>query len=398
MVERIILAGKYELHQKLGEGACSVVYLAWDRHTERFVAVKAEKNPTEGKDSDILKNEMEMLKMLRHPMLPAVYDFFLEDRCYLVMEYIEGESLHNFIEREGRLSEKQACEWALQLLGLLSYLHGHRPPIIYRDLKPENIIVCPDGDLRVVDFGAALSIGIGCEYIDCIDYEGQYNIKQAGTLGYAAPEQLREDCLYSVADERSDIYTFGATLHHMLTGCSPHMQPYESASMPVRSVNPPLTHDIERIVKKCTAADASMRYLSAEDVKRDLEQINHPDRQKKSSVLRRIEKKVWLADKKATGLLGTGILLCGMLLGGFTFQVKGKEAPLPVTVYNKQGQKLIIRYDSIYRTEGSLVFELEQKLFTGEGIKELGISLTDSETGERQERIFYIQGVEIGVK
>lgn len=388
MVERIILAGKYELHQKIGEGACCVVYLAWDRHTERFIAVKAEKNPTESKDSDILRNEMETLKMLRHPMLPVVYDYFYEDRWYLVMEYIEGESLYNIIEREGKLSEKQACEWALQLLELLSYMHGRKPPIIYRDLKPENIIVCSDRSLRVVDFGAALSMKY--EYDD---YDGQHKTKQAGTIGYAAPEQLSSCSTVYGADERSDIYTFGTTLYHMLTGCNPSMQPY--GIMSVRRMNRILTHDIEHIVKKCTAAEPSKRYQSVEDVKRDLEQMqNYIVRKRHPYILRRIEKKVWLTDKKTIGLWGIGLLLCGMLACSCTLQIKGQEAPLPVTVYNKQGQKLIIRCDSVYRVEGNLVFELEQKLFTEEGIKELGISLTDSETGEKQERIFYIQGIE----
>ena len=86
------------------------------------------------------------------------------------------------------------------------------------------------------------------------------------------------------------------------------------------------------------------------------------------------------------------VLLTGIFISGFAVQVKGQESALPVTVYNKQGQKLIIRYDSVYRVEGNLVFELEQKLFTGDGIRELNISLMNVETGEKQERVFYVQG------
>lgn len=433
MERNIILAGKYELLKQIGEGGCSVVYLAWDRHTERHVAIKAEKsmcgdNVAEvlGNESEVLKNEMEMLKMLRHPMLPAVYDFFHEDRWYLVREYIEGKSLHNIIESEGGLSKKRICEWGMQLLDLLSYLHGHSPPIIYRDLKPENIIVCPDGSLRVVDFGAAFPMQYDCGG----KRQNKYKDKQAGTVGYAAPEQLNAGRFGAGADERSDIYTFGATLYHMLTGCILPKQPYGITSIRHKAVS--MTHKItslsqgidrqgidrqerqgierqvverrgicrqgsdrqgiERIVKKCTASDAAKRYQYVEDVKRDLEQVKYPGRREKPSVLFRIEKQIRLADRKPMGLPGMGILLCGMLAGGFAIQARGHEAPLPVTVYNKQGQKLIIRYDSVYSADGGFVFELEQKLFTGEGIKELGISLTDSETGERQERIFYIQG------
>lgn len=375
---------KYELLEHIGEGGCSVVYLAWDKHIERYVAIKAQKEQEKDKSEEILRNEMENLKALSHPMLPTVYDFFREDRWYLVMEYIDGESLYNIINREGLISEKLSCELAEQLLGLLSYLHGHKPAIIYRDLKPENIIVCTNGRLKVVDFGTAFC----SEY----DYGSNRMEKLAGTMGYAAPEQLLMGSLGHVGDERSDIYNFGATLYHMLTGRVPPVQ--TSGSLSVRKVNPSLTQGIERIVRKCTATDPAMRYQSAEDIKKDLDKIKYHDIQKKSSILRRIERKVWLTDKKVAGLLGIGILLTGILINVFAVQVKGQEAALSVTVYNKQGQKLIIRYDSVYKVEGGLVFELEQKLFEGEETRELCISLTNVETGEKQERTFYLQGSE----
>ena len=377
-----VLAGKYELLEQIGEGGCSIVYLAWDRHIERHVAIKAQKEPEQDLSEEILRNEMENLKELSHPMLPAVYDFFREDRWYLVMEYIDGDSLHNFISQEGRLSEKLSCEWAEQILGLLSYLHGHKPPIIYRDLKPANIMACTDGRLKVVDFGTAFCVRY--------DYDGNASEKIAGTMGYAAPEQLLTGEAGRVADERSDIYNFGATLYHMLTGCAPPAKIHGCLS--ARKVDSSLTQSIDRIVQKCTAIDPSMRYQSVEDIKRDLEKIKYNDRQKKTTILRRIERKVWLTDKKAAGLFGIGILLTGIFISGFTVQVKGQEAALPVTVYNKQGQKLVIRYDSVYKVEGSLVFELEKKLFAGDDMRELSISLTNIETGEKQERIFYLQG------
>ena len=379
-----VLAGKYELLEQIGEGGCSIVYLAWDRHIDRHVAIKAQKEPEKDNTEDILKNEVELLKRLSHPMLPVVYDFFREDRWYLVMEYIDGDSLHNFISQEGRLSEKLSCEWAEQILGLLSYLHGHKPPIIYRDLKPENIMVCMDGRLKVVDFGAAFCVRY--------DYDGYASEKIAGTMGYAAPEQLLTGEADRVADERSDIYNFGATLYHMLTGCIPPAK--MRGCLSARKVDSSLTQSIDRIVQKCTAIDPSMRYQSVEDIKRDFEKIKYQDRQKKTTILRRIERKVWLTDKKAAGLFGIGILLTGIFISGFAVQVKGQEAALPVTVYNKQGQKLVIRYDSVYKVEGSLVFELEKKLFAGDDMRELSISLTNINTGEKQERIFYLQGTE----
>ena len=390
-----ILLGKYELRREIGAGGSSVVYLAWDRHMERYAAVKAEKQPAEPARPDILKKEMEILKALKHPMLPVVYDYFQEIERYLVMEYIHGESLHNLIEREGSISEKQVYKWAIQLSDLLSYLHMQKTPVIYCDLKPENVIVCPDGNLRVIDFGAALRI--------C--YDGKAQERLAGTIGYASPEQLtgmtgNQGGYEARADERSDIYTLGTTMYHMLTGHSPARPPY--GLRPIRCMKPELTRDMERIVEKCTEAEPQKRYQTAMEVKKDLAEQRFSGRRhffrefrrRKRYVLRRMEKQVWLTEKATTGLLAAGLLLCGLFAGLFSIQVKGQEVPLPVIVYNKQGQKVVIRYDSVYSLDGNLVFELERELFKEAGVQELSIGLTDCESGERRERIFYIKGSE----
>ncbi|MBD5458737.1 MAG: serine/threonine protein kinase [Lachnospiraceae bacterium] len=404
-MEGKVLLGKYELCKQIGAGGSGVVYLAWDRHLERYVAVKEEKQPEESERTDILKKEMEMLKALKHPMLPAIYDFFQETEQYLVMEYIQGESLHNFIEREGSIPEEQVYEWALHLAELLIYLHMQKTPVIYRDLKPDNIIVCPDGTLRVIDFGAALRIR----------YDRRGPEQLAGTVGYAAPEQLAGANGHAIpeqltgtveyrnesgtgADERSDIYTLGATMYHMLTGHNPARAPY--GLRPIRYMKPELTRNMERIVEKCTEEEPAKRYQTAEELRNDLKwrrfsgkrHFFREFRRRKQYVLRRMEKQIWLTEKATIGLFMAGFLLCGLFAGLFSIQVKGKETPLPVIVYNKQGQKVVIRYDSVYTTEGNLVFELERELFGEAGIQELSIGLTDRETGEKRERVFYIQG------
>lgn len=384
-----ILLGKYELCKILGEGGSSIVYLAWDRHTERYVAVKEEKEIGEVREDSILKKEMEILKSLKHPMLPTIYDYFREDKQYLVMEYLQGESLHNYIEREGVIPEKEACEWAVQLLGLLSYLHTRNPPVIYRDLKPENIIVCPDGNLRLVDFGAALPM--------LYHRPGQESL--AGTIGYAAPEQFSQEGRTDTnADERSDIYTFGATLYHMLTGYNPSLPP--CGIRPVRCMNPALTPGIELIVGKCTQPEPYKRYQSIEEVRRDLQNKDSlakgrhliRGRRKERYVIRKMEYRIRLTEKKTIGLFVFGMMLFGMIAAVFGLTVKGKEPPLPVIVYNAQGQKVVIRHDSVYETKGNFIMELERKLFDTQGIQELSVSLTDCESGEKRERVFYIQG------
>lgn len=384
-----VLAEKYEICGQIGEGGSGIVYRVWDRHMERFAALKVGKSEESPGRRNVLRKEMEMLRSLKHSMLPAVYDYFDEDGQYLVMEYIEGISLHNYIEAEGCIPEKKVCEWAMQLLDLLAYLHGRKPPVIYRDLKPDNIIVCPDGCLRVVDFGAALPSR----------YDRPYQENLAGTVGYAAPEQLSDTRTGGrKTDERSDIYTFGATLYHMLTGFNPSLPP--CGIRPVRCMNPGLTRRIEWIVGRCTQAEPSKRYQTVEEIKRDLERRGRVSfsfyRKERRSryVIRRMEKRIWLTEKKTTGLLSLGILLCTVLLYGVSLLVNGREAPLPVTVYNTQGQKLVIRYGSIYSPDGDFVFELEKKLFDTGGRQELSISLTDCETGRKRERVFSIKGGE----
>lgn len=298
--DETVLAGKYELSGRIGEGGRGVVYLAWDRHLECMVAIKEEKMLEDSDSMDALKKEMEFLRNLKHPMLPTALDYFSADRRYLVMEYIKGDSLHNYIEKEGKIPEDRACEWGLQLLDLLSYLHGQKPAVIYRDLKPENIIVCPDSKLRVVDFGAAL----------CMNYNGSLQENLAGTMGYAAPEQLGEFGQDACkADERSDIYTFGATLYHMLTGFNPSLPPY--GIRPPRCVSPELTVGIEKIVLKCTEKEPGRRYQSAEEIKRDIKRRKYLRKRsrfmgfikKERYIIKKLEKNIWLTEKETIGLI-----------------------------------------------------------------------------------------------
>ena len=369
----LILAGKYELRKVIGEGGSGIVYQAWDRNTERLVAIKVAKMQEEQ-----LKAEMEMLKRLKHPMLPELYDYFYEENGYLVMEYIEGEGLHNIIKREGWIEEKKAIVWTEQLLSLLAYLHEQKPAVIYRDLKPKNIIVCPDGKVRLVDFGAAFSM----------NYDGKQSENLAGTAGYAAPEQLEQRKL----EPNSDIYTVGALLYHMLTGYHPAKPPY--GIRPVRSMKPELSKGIEWIIEKCTKMEPSKRYQTVEELKKDLGRIGRLGRKTPCYTLKKLEKRIWLTDKKSVGLLGIGLgtLVFCTLVTSIPLLAKEKQNLLPVIVYNKQGQKVVIRYDSIYETQGNLVFELEQELFSKDGTQELSVCLTDCTTRERKERTFYLKG------
>ena len=191
-------------------------------------------------------------------MLPVVYDLLWDEAWYLVMEYIEGISLHNYIKRSGMVSEKQAGKWAEQLLSILQYLHTRKPPVIYQDLKPDNIIVCPNGNLRMVDFGAAYYR----------NYSGNRECRDAFSVGYAAPEQMKREGYTAYADERSDIYAFGKIMYYMLTGTDPAYPPY--TELPIASYASAVSGQMEKVLCKCMEEDPAKRYQVVEDIWRDL--------------------------------------------------------------------------------------------------------------------------------
>lgn len=295
--------GKYTVIRKLGQGGEGCVYLARDEDLQRLVAIKKMNQTEQGGEAEKrLMKEADFLQQLRHPALPIIYDLLWEDAWYLVMEYVQGTSLSDHIMRSGYVQEEQACAWAEQLLDILGYLHTRRTPVIYRDLKPDNIIVCPDGHLKLVDFGAAYRRS----------FDGEKERIMAATLGYAAPEQFgrqgsaehgeRSEELRAgqigmgaYADERSDIYAFGKVLYYMVTGADPAKPPYTSLS--IRDYQPLLPNRLERLIRKCIQEEPSQRYQVVADVRRDLNRCgDRRSRLRRKSFIKVIEKKVWLTE------------------------------------------------------------------------------------------------------
>lgn len=295
--------GKYTVIRELGHGGEGCVYLARDEDLQRLVAIKKmNRKEQDGEEEKQLMREADFLQQLRHPMLPVVYDLLWEDAWYLVMEYIQGTTLYDYIEKNGYAQEEQACAWAEQLLDILAYLHTRRTPVIYRDLKPDNIMVCTDGHLKLVDFGAAYKRSFG---------EVQ-NHGMAATIGYAAPEQLGYQRLLdhggqageseteyagqrAYADERSDIYALGKVLYYIVTGADPAKPPYTSLS--IRDYQPLLSGRLERLIRKCIKDNPSERYQVVSEVRRDLGRCRGSrHRLRRKSFIRVVEKKVWLTE------------------------------------------------------------------------------------------------------
>ncbi len=256
-----VIADKYKILDEIGRGGMSVVYLAMDKNLNKQWAIKEILKKGKGKNDEIIISsllaEANMMKKLDHPALPRIVDIIDNGiTIYVVMDYIEGESLDKILEKEGPQPEELVIGWAKQICDVFSYLHSQKPPIIYRDMKPSNVMLKPEGNIKIIDFGIAR------EYKE----QNFADTTVLGTKGYAPPEQS-----YGQTDARSDIFALGMTMHHLLTGVAP--RPGE-AYMPVRQWNPELSEGIEAIIDKCVEPAAENRYQSSMDLLIDLE---HPD-------------------------------------------------------------------------------------------------------------------------
>ena len=256
-----VIDNKYEILKELGRGGMSIVYLAMDKRLNKQWAVKEIRKKGSGKNDEIVVNsllaEANMMKRLDHPALPRIVDIIDNGiTIYVVMDYIEGESLDKILNEYGAQSEELVIGWAKQLCDALSYLHSQKPSIIYRDMKPANVMLKPEGNIKIIDFGIAR------EYKE----QNLADTTVLGTKGYAPPEQYSGQ-----TDPRSDIFAIGMTMHHLLTGIDPRNgEPYA----PVRQWNPELSEGIEMIIDKCVQPAAENRYQSCEDLLYDLE---HPE-------------------------------------------------------------------------------------------------------------------------
>ena len=254
-----IISGKYELLTEVGRGGMSTVYLARDLTLTKNWAVKEvyKKGVLEGQIvSNGLLAEANLMKNLDHPALPRIVDIIEEsDRWYIVMDYIEGETLKDILEATGPQKQSQVINWAKELAAILYYLHGQDPPIIYRDMKPANVILQPSGQLKLIDFGIAKKY----------DAKKREDTLALGTDAFAAPEQFyNSKGILVKADVRTDIYNLGATMYNLLTDMLPTDEPYKF--LPIRQINPEFSAGLEKIIIKCIEPDPKDRFQTVEEL------------------------------------------------------------------------------------------------------------------------------------
>lgn len=244
-----LLQGRYLVLKTLGRGGMGAVYLALDQRLNNTpVAIKEMSTKALGSGSiqaavDSFRQEASMLIKLRHPALPRIMDFLSSgDRWYLVMDYIEGETLEQIAAKRGLIPENEVLQWARQIGEILIYLHSQNPPIIFRDLKPSNIMLTPQGQIKLIDFGIARHFNQG-RTSDTSAY---------GSHGFASPEQYGGN----QTDPRSDIYSLGATLHCLLTGKDPKNNPFHF--IPPSQLTA-VSSQTEQVILNAVDMDASKR-------------------------------------------------------------------------------------------------------------------------------------------
>lgn len=261
-----LIDGKYKILNEIGRGGMSTVYLAINEKANKPWAVKeVRKNGIS--DRELVKQslmvEINLLKKLKHKGLPSIVDIIdQQDNYLIVMDYIEGITLENIMQEEGVQPQEKVVDWAIQLCDVLQYLHTRKPAIIYRDMKPSNIMLRSDGSVVLIDFGTAREFKERhVEDTTCL-----------GTQGYAAPEQFGG---MGQTDERTDIYSLGATMYRLVTGHNPSEPPYEM--YPITHWNPRLSTGLEGIIAKCTSKDPKSRYQSVQEVRYALEHYRDLD-------------------------------------------------------------------------------------------------------------------------
>jgi serine/threonine protein kinase/tetratricopeptide (TPR) repeat protein len=259
-----VLVNRYRVLSRLGVGGMGSVYQVEDLTRAGTVwALKQLLDDQTMRPEDLawatrrFEEEIALLARLSHPRIPAFVERFVEGgRRYFVMEFIPGATLEERLERTAApLPERDTLTWMIGICDVLSYLHGQHPPIIVRDLKPGNIMVTPSGDVRLIDFGIARTYKPG----------QKSNTENLGTMTYASPEHLGQ----TQTDARSDIYSLGATMYHLLTNAEP--VPLEMpAPGRLRKRNPALSEATERLIIRAMRQNPSERFQSAVEMREAL--------------------------------------------------------------------------------------------------------------------------------
>ncbi len=266
-----VINGIYQVIEPVGEGGAGQVFLAWHNNLKKNVVIKRIKDNYVGRINE--RGEADILKKLHHRYLPQVYDFIqMDSEIYTVIDYIDGNTLMDYIDARVRFDEFQIVKWLRQLCEALDYLHTQTPPIIHSDIKPSNIMIDAKGDICLIDFN--------------ISFDEDDLKKISGyTAGYASPEQILKAQMYTTGgnyadvklDAKSDIFSLGASIYHIMTLQNLIKAFNENKSLWDVAVPMPYSSLLIEIVSKTLKRDAKERYQTAGEMLADLESMKIRD-------------------------------------------------------------------------------------------------------------------------
>lgn len=374
-MENRIIASTYQVIREIGSGGGGVVYLATHLRLGKFVVLKADKRGLTQKP-EALRREVDALKNLSHTYIPQVYDFIEENGVvYTVMDYVEGESLDKPLKRGSAFPQATVVQWACQLLEALNYMHT-RPPhgILHGDIKPANIMLTPQGDIRLIDFNIALALGekgavrvgfsqgyaspehYGIDYAGIAQTQRMAGVETVvtaqaetvvtGNVTFVPPtdgghksSRSAEASPSTLLDVRSDIYSLGATLYHLLTGVRPAREAAKVIPISDFNISPAVAAIIEKAMQPCP----DDRYQTAAEMLDAFEHLYENDPRT-------------LHYKKAVRI--TIIFLCTLFLTGGALTLWG----LRQTAQEKSALVLAQNSVEAYRqgdTDGALAYALQ---------------------------------------
>ena len=342
ILPKTALVNRYVIQDVIGVGGMGSVYRARDLHFPNVVKLVAVKEMINNASDPLIRQtiihnferEANILATLNHSSIPRIYDYFsLEERSYLVLEFINGKDLEMIIEEtEGFMAEEQVLVWAIELCDVLNFLHTHKPdPIIFRDMKPSNVMINQSQHVMLVDFGIAKPFQAG--------QKGT----MIGTEGYSPPEQYRGE-----STPLADVYALGATLHQALTRRNPQMEPpFSFSERPVRKINPAISADLETVISRALQYNPEDRFQSAEEMKEALVAAG-----RKTGILNRIG-----------GM--TAAIQSGGLKPLWTFQCEDEIRSTPI---HYDGSIYIGSYDHNLYCLNAVTGEFQWKYATDNGI------------------------------